>query len=310
MGQNPGIRAPKNRVVVFLVVVAILSAIATIVDSRGFFGRAGSLVYMWCPGLAAIITSLVTRRSLKAIGWTTKPKWLGIGWLLPIAFGFVAYGLVWITGLGGVPKESFIVNGGMTIGMPGKLAWEIIVAAFGYISVLMLPPSMITALGEEIGWRGFLVPELAGWVGARGACVFSGVVWALWHMPAILWHGYGADGGTPKIYQVACITAMVMLSAIVMGWLRLKSGSVWPSALMHATHNAVIQNFFDHITAPKAHTAWFVGEFGCAPLLPIGLMAWYSWRDLRSVEARRAAEPAVPDRRAASVAPRTMSIYE
>jgi hypothetical protein len=79
---------------------------------------------------------------------------------------------------------------------------------------------------------------------------------------------------------------------------------------MHATHNAVIQNFFDHITAPKAHTAWFVGEFGCALLLPIGLMAWYSWRDLRSVEARRAAEPAVPDRRAASVAPRTISIYE
>jgi len=45
---------------------------------------------------------------------------------------------------------------------------------------------------------------------------------------------------------------MVMLSAIVMGWLRLKSSSVWPSALVHATHNAVILNFFDHITAPKA----------------------------------------------------------
>ena len=274
------------------------------IDWRGVFGRAGSMVYMWCPGLAAIITSLVTRRSLKAIGWTSKLKWLGIGWLLPIAFGFVAYGLVWITGLGGVPKESFIVNGGMTIGMPGKPAWEIIVAAFAYISVLMLPPSTITALGEEIAWRGFLVPELADCVGARGACVFSGVVWALWHMPAILWHGYGGESGTPKTYQVACFTAMVMLSAIVMGWLRLKSGSVWPSALVHATHNAVIQNFFDHITTPKAYSAWFVGEFGCALLLPIGLMARYSWRDLRSVEAVRAAEPALLDRGPASVAVR------
>ena len=86
---------------------------------------------------------------------------------------------------------------------------------------------------------------------------------------------------------------MVMLSAIVMGWLRLKSRSVWPSALVHATHNGVIQNFFDHITTPKAYSAWFVGEFGCALLLPIGLMARYSWRDLRSVEAVRAAEPAL-----------------
>jgi len=102
-----------------------------------------------------------------------------------------------------VPKDSFIVNGGLTIGMPGKPASEIIVAAFGYISLLMLPPSMITALGEEIGWRGFLVPELADCVGARGACVFSGVVSTLWHTPAILWHGYGGEGSTPKAYEVA-----------------------------------------------------------------------------------------------------------
>ena len=306
MGQNPGIHAPKNRVVVFLVAVIILSAIASTLAARGLFGRAGSLAYMWCPGLAAIITSVVTRRSLKAIGWTSKLRWLGIGWLLPIVFGFIAYGVVWITGLGGVPKNSFIVHGGLTIGMPGKPAWEIIVVAFGYISVLMLPPSMITALGEEIGWRGFLVPELTEWVGARGACIFSGVVWALWHMPAILWHGYGGDVGTPKAYQVACFTVMVMLSAVIMGWLRLKSGSVWPSVLAHATHNAVIQNFFDHITAPKAYTAWFVGEFGCALLIPIGIMAWYSWRDLRSVETEHAAEPELLDRRAAKLAVRTM----
>ena len=306
MGQNIGIRAPKNRVVVFLITVTILSAIASTLDARGLFGHAGSLAYMWCPGLAAIITSVVTRRSLKAIGWISKPKWLGIGWLLPIAFGFIAYGLVWIAGLGGVPKDSFIEHGGLTVGLPGKPAWEIIVVAFGYISVLMLPPSMIAALGEEIGWRGFLVPELANWVGARGACILCGVVWTLWHMPAILLHGYGGGSGTPKAYQVACFTAMVMLSAIVMGWLRLKSGSVWPCVLVHATHNAVIQNFFDHITAPRAYTAWFVGEFGCALLLPIGLMAWYSWRDLRSVKAVRVAEAKLPGRRAASVAVRTI----
>lgn len=305
MGQNPGIRAPRNRVVIFLVAVTILSAIASLIDSRGLFGRAGSLVYMWCPGLAAIITSVITRRSLKKIGWTSKLKWLGLGWFLPIAFGFVAYGLVWMTGLGGVPKESFIVHGGLTIGLPGKPAWEIIVVAFAYISLLMLPPSMITALGEEIGWRGFLVPELNRWIGARGACVFSGVVWALWHMPAILWHGYEGGGGTPKVYQIACFTAMVMLSAIVMGWLRLKSGSVWPSVLVHATHNAVIQNFFDHITAPRPYTAWFIGEFGCALLLPIGLMAWYSWRDLPPVDALRAEDSALLERRDGDATVRT-----
>ena len=103
---------------------------------------------------------------------------------------------------------------------------------------------------------------------------------------------------------------MVMLSAIVMGWLRLKSGSVWPSALLHATHNAIIQSFFDHITAPRAHTAWLSGEFGCALVLRMGLMAWYSWRDLRSLEAVRSAEPVSAERRAIGIVARSVSIYE
>lgn len=284
MGQRPGIRAPRNRVVVFLIAVTILSTIASVLDTRGVFGHASSLAYMWCPGIAAILASLLTARSFKAIGWTTRPKWLGLGWLIPIAYAAIAYGLVWITGLGGVPRDTFIPRARFTLGMPTQAGWLIIVAAFGYIAVVAVIPSMIAALGEEIGWRGFLVPELSNWIGSRGACVASGVVWVLWHMPAILWHGYGAEG-TPKTYQVACFTAMVMSSAMVLGWLRLKSGSIWPTALVHATHNAVIQLFFDHITAPKAYTAWLVGEFGCAMLLPLIPIAWYCMRDLRRAEA-------------------------
>lgn len=291
MGQNPWIQAPKNRVTLYLIAVVTLSTAVSILDSRSVFGRGGSLAYMWCPGLAAIIIGLVTRRSFKAIGWTTKLKWLGVGWLIPIAYATFAYGMVWVTGLGGVPRDTFIPRARLTLNIPSQPGWLVIVAAFGFITVVSLIPSMISALGEEIGWRGFLVPELSNWIGPQKAVVTSGVVWALWHVPAIL-NGYGMEG-TPKAYQLVCFAAMVMLSAIVMGWLRLKSGSVWPTAIVHATHNAAIQMFFDRITAPRAHTAYFIGEFGCAMLLPLALMAWLCMRQLRNREARLVTNTAV-----------------
>jgi membrane protease YdiL (CAAX protease family) len=97
---------------------------------------------------------------------------------------------------------------------------------------------------------------------------------------------------------------MVMLSAIVVGWLRLRSGSVWPSAVVHATHNAAIQMFFDRITAPRAHTAYFIGEFGCAILLPLAVMAWYCMRDLRTIETPGVAGAAVVSHEATVAATR------
>ena len=68
---------------------------------------------------------------------------------------------------------------------------------FGYIALVNLLPNMILTLGEEIGWRGFLVPELTGWVGFRRASLYSGVIWGAWHLPGILTGAYGA-AGTPK----------------------------------------------------------------------------------------------------------------
>jgi len=278
LGQNSRRHLSRYRVITFLFAVTLLSSLAALLDSRGLFGHAGTLVYMWCPGLAAIIASLLTARSLKDIGWTTRPKWLALGWLIPVAYASLAYGLVWITGLGGVPSATFLQRARLTFNMPTRPDWMVIAASFGFISVLLLLPSMISALGEEIGWRGFLVPELSNWLGPRTTCLISGVIWAAWHGPALL-HGYGGTG-TPKLYQVACFTAMVLCSATVMAWLRMRSDSVWPAALAHATHNAVIQLFFDHITAMRTWTPYLIGEFGCAMLLGLIPLAWYCMRNL------------------------------
>lgn len=71
---------------------------------------------------------------------------------------------------------------------------------------------------------------------------------------------------------------MVIASGGVMAWLRMRSGSIFPVAIMHATHNGVIQTFLDRITFDTGRTAYFAGEFGLALLPGLLLMAWFVWK--------------------------------
>ena len=240
-----------------------------------YFFHPGSMAVMWGPAVAAIIVSLLRRRSLKEIGWKVgRMKWLAVGWAVPVAVSFAAYGLIWIAGLGTVPNPTFLQRARFTLGMASQSNGVVIVAAFLYISILGLLPGMIAAIGEEIGWRGFLVPELAKWISFPKTALLSGAIWCAWHMPAILSGSYGTTD-TPRWYQIGCFSAMVLSSAVALAWLRMKSGSIWPVTIMHATHNGVIQAFFDRITKDSGHTHYFSGEFGVALVLFYVALASY-----------------------------------
>jgi uncharacterized protein len=250
--------APTMRAGLFVVLVLAFSLAGLLVSFPAF-------VAMWSPALAAIVVSLVTGRSLKAIGWRPGPaKWLVAAWIVPVALGFVAYGLLWLSGIGKVPNPTFLERARMTLGMDtGQADWLVIVAAFAFISILGLLPGMVMSLGEEIGWRGFLFPVLAERLGFARACLYSGGVWAVWHWPAILAGNYGTSS-TALWYRLVCFTTMVLSAAVIMSWLRLRSGGIWAPAIMHATHNGTIQAFFERITAPTRLTDYFAGEFGIA----------------------------------------------
>lgn len=296
-------QSAKRRVLFYVSLLIAFTLAANFLAKRLGNSPVASLAIMWSPALAAIVASIATRRSFKKIGWKPWPvKWLGIGWLLPMLYAFPAYGMVWLSGLGSAPRPRFIERARMVLNMPTQPEWLLILAAFGFITIVNLLPAMVLSLGEEIGWRGYLVPELSEWLGFRGAAITSGVIWAMWHLPGVLFGGYGT-AGTPKAYQVACFVTMVITTAIALAWLRMKSGSIWPVAIMHATHNGVIQAFFDAITADTGHTPYFVGEFGIA-LLPFTFaIAWYCWKraperasgDMRSFETL---SPVVPIRNA------------
>ncbi|MBE0669930.1 MAG: CPBP family intramembrane metalloprotease [Anaerolineales bacterium] len=281
-------QSPQWRVTIYLVLLLLATIIANLLASRLADSPLAALILMTSPALAALLTSLITRRSMKDIGWRVTPlKWLGLGWILPIFYALPAYALIWLTGLGGVPNLTFLERARFTLNMPDAPNNLLIIAAFFYITLVNLIPSMLLSLGEEIGWRGFLVPELTKWLGLRNAAWLSGVIWAAWHLPGILSGDYGAQA-MPLAYRLACFALMVIASGMVMAWIRMKSGSIIPVAIMHATHNGVIQTFLDRITFDTGKTAYFTGEFGAA-LLPILLvMAWYVWNQMGKMEAQAA----------------------
>jgi membrane protease YdiL (CAAX protease family) len=269
---------PRQRVVLYTILVAVIAGTA-------FTLKAGPFVMMWTPAMAALVASIISRRHIKEIGWRLgKVKWIGVGWLVPMIIGFTSYGTLWLTGLGAVPKSTFLERARITLGMPHQGDALVILAAYGYIGILGVLPGLIMAVGEEIGWRGFLVPELTKAAGFRAACLWSGIIWALWHWPMVIRGEYSA-AGTPLYYQLFCFTLLVMSAAVTAAWLRMKSGSICPVAVMHSAHNAIIQAFFDRITADTGHTRYFVGEFGIA-MVPVSLLvAWYFWRRAGEIEA-------------------------
>ena len=267
----------KNRVVVYIALLFFITIAAYATALQFKDSPMADLIIMSSPALSALISSLVVRRSLKEIGWRVLPvKWLALGWIMPMLYALPAYALVWSTGFGGIPNPIFLERARLTLNMPLASDGMVIVSAFFYITLVNLIPAMILSLGEEIGWRGYLVPELAKSVGFRNASLLSGLLWAVWHLPGIIAGGYGT-ADTPKIYQIVCFTLMVLMTGIIMAWLRIKSGSIWPVAIMHATHNGLIQTFLDRITFDKSITQYLTGEFGVM-LIPFAfIIAWYAW---------------------------------
>jgi membrane protease YdiL (CAAX protease family) len=103
-------------------------------------------------------------------------------------------------------------------------------------------------------------------------------------MPLIIFADYNA--GTATWYALLCFAFMVVAMSFPMAWLRLRSGSVWPAVIIHASHNLFVQGFFDQVTVNTGPTLWLTTEFGAALAVTIGLTAWLFWRVRDAVPSR------------------------
>ena len=147
-----------------------------------------------------------------------------LSYALPILIGTLVYGLTWAL----VPGSFSTEDDASAI-----LLTFVSSATVGFLFLAVL------SIGEEVGWRGFLVLELTKRTSFLTAAIISGLIWALWHYPLIFFAPDVFDfGGLPLNFAVPIFTLVITVVAVFFAYLRMKTGSVWPAVIAHGTTTA------------------------------------------------------------------------
>jgi len=142
--------------------------------------------------------------------------------------------------------------------------------------------TLIPAFGEEIGWRGYMLPRMARVMSPRKAVIWHGVIWYLWHMPLVGYAVFTAmqaafpGSGLPAILlatagALAAGCVLVVLDSAIFARLWAGSGSIAIATVLHATYDG----FRDSLSITVGS-----GPIGavCTPVLTILIGAYLLWK--------------------------------
>jgi membrane protease YdiL (CAAX protease family) len=107
---------------------------------------------------------------------------------------------------------------------------------FVLVTVALIVLASLEAIGEELGWRGYLLPRLAD-LGRVRAGLISGLLWATWHVP-LIYIAAAYHGGAGPLYMLPFGVTIVAMSFIA-NELRISTGSSWPAVVFHGAHNGI-----------------------------------------------------------------------
>lgn len=232
------------------------------------------LANMLTPTLATVIMLYVLtsdgykRKAQFSLG-LTRSGWRswGLALLLPLIVLTITYGLAWLSG-----AASFLAPTGE--GWFPNLFIDLL------IELLILIPLV---LGEEIGFRGYLLPRLRE-LGSTKAVLISGFLHGTWHLPLILLTSFYLTEGN-RILTIPFFLMLLTAAGVMYGVLRLTTDSLWPSVVLHATFNAFLGVFATLTVVRSPLTIYIIGESGVLTLaVTTGVAFWFlqHWLNQRS----------------------------
>ena len=211
------------------------------------WSQLANIVAMWMPALAVFLLGKITKqpsgiKSKLVVDLKRNWRFYLLAIWLPAVISFLGAGVYFLVfpsnfSLGfeyiqAILQEKGILQSPISL---SSLALIQILASLTYAPFI----NSLFALGEEIGWRGYLYPALRERFSLVQTHVLLGLIWSLWHLPINL-QGYNY-GLTYFAYPVLGIVAMFLFCfslGILLSWLLEKTGSIWSSALFHGAINA------------------------------------------------------------------------
>ena len=165
-----------------------------------------------------------------------------------------------------------------------------VAAAFGVVQFSGLPPGFgrrilnvavttiifaVVFLGEEIGWRGYLLFRVAELTSGRRAALVTGAFHAIYHLPLLLLTTtYQSAGNRWIVVPIVMVT--LTLAGVWYGWLRLWSGSIWPVSLSHSAFDNLMETVAGvAVTTSPAMMAYVTTETGVVTMIIMVLLAGY-----------------------------------
>ncbi|HFK1784083.1 CPBP family intramembrane glutamic endopeptidase [Bacillus cereus] len=224
------------------------------------------VVYMFTPALSSILTRIILKEGFKDVSFSlgNLKIWKGIGFalLIPMIICGITYSIAWLSGIAGFQYPEV----GMFILEPiyNMLGLQYVTAPSSFIYLVVLSGifgsllGLIPALGEEMGWRGYMLTRLVDAEFSRPILI-SGLIWATWHVPIVIAGLYVA--GPSVVLSVLGIYLCIVPFGYIIAYLRLITGSIWPSVIIHATWNAIIQGPFTRASTGYQTEIW-IGESG------------------------------------------------
>ncbi|MCM3569792.1 CPBP family intramembrane glutamic endopeptidase [Neobacillus mesonae] len=177
-------------------------------------------IIMFIPAAAAIIFSIFTGERFNGFKPKMNGKALLFGILYPLVFILLCAVLAQILGIGTWNADKF---------PNGKMIVTIV------ITILL---NLFTVLGEEYGWRGYLLPKLTMHWGKTKATIILGIIWALFHAPAVLFLAKTTGISHPWLLcliQAGC----VFVISFAFSYCYYLSGNIIPVLFLHSVWNVI-----------------------------------------------------------------------
>ena len=266
----------KKQIYIFLLVLIILTSLVFIwMFNKLENSRSIAMLMMWVPGISAIITTIITKDNFKSYGWNPgKVKYLLYAYFIPFIVAIIAYGAVWILGLADfTPDEVKNYRWAAYIGFSLPAPFWV-----GFISKAILYTVVVSVytLGEEIGWSGFLTPKLLKIKSIPVTGIIIGLIWSIWHFPAIVGGIYGF--GAPLWISLPSFSLVLIGNAVIATILIAKSKSFWPGVVLHSSHNIILMSMFWEMTVKTKYASYFVSETGIITAIVYLAIAFVFWK--------------------------------